>query len=132
MPFLLFLCVVLCLFSHDRANIYHENRKTKVGTIQRLTPIKTDGSVDPSRQAVFLGQTQFLTNVGALPLNFEINARSLEEAAQKFSDTAKVALEHAVKELHELRREAASSIIIPKGAPPGGRGGPAGGKIKLT
>ena len=118
----------------DAANLYREETFTdrRVGTIRRLTPIKTDGSVDPNRQAVFLGQAQFLTNVGTLPLNFEIDARSLEEAAQKFSDTAKVALEHAVKELHELRREAASSIIIPEGAPPGSRGGPGGGKIKLT
>ncbi len=117
----------------DTANLYREETFTdrKVGAIRRLTPVKTDGSVDPSRQVVFLGQTQLLTNVGAVPLNFEIDAHSLEEAARKFSDAAKVAFERSMKELEELRREAASSIIIPEGVPPGGPGVPGGGKIKL-
>jgi hypothetical protein len=118
----------------DTNNLYRDETFTdrRVGTIRRLTPVKADGSVDPGRQTLFLGQAQFMTNVGALPLNFEINARSLEEAAKNFSDAAKVALERTMKELKELRREAASSIIIPEGAPPGGLGGPGGsGKIKL-
>ncbi len=65
----------------DTANLYREETFTdrKVGAIRRLTPVKTDGSVDPSRQVVFLGQTQLLTNVGAVPLNFEIDAHSLEK-----------------------------------------------------
>ncbi len=117
----------------DAANLYHEEIFTdrRVGTIRRMTPVKSDGSRDPSREIMFLGQAQFLTNVGAVPLNFEIEARSLEEAAQKFSDAAKVALERTMRELQELRREAASSIIIPEGAPPGGLGGQGGSKIKL-
>jgi hypothetical protein len=36
-------------------------------------------------------------------------------------------------ELQQMRREAASSIVIPEGVPPGmaGAGAPGGGKIKL-
>ena len=47
---------------------------------------------------------------------------------------AKVAVERAVKELQEMRREAASPIIIPDRVPPGlgGPGGPRGsGNIQL-
>ncbi len=47
---------------------------------------------------------------------------------------AKIAVERAVKELQEMRREAASPIIIPDRVPPGlgGPGGPRGsGKIQL-
>ncbi len=48
-----------------------------------------------------------------MPLSFEIEVHSLGEAAERFAVGAKVARERAVKELHELRREAASLIIVP-------------------
>jgi hypothetical protein len=126
----------------DAKDLYREEVFTdrKVGTIRQLTPVKVDGTADTARPMLFVGQAQLLTTMGALPLNFEINARSLEEATQKFSDAAKVAVERTLKELQEMRREAASSIIVPEGMPPGGFGGPGGvpgggmpggGKIKL-
>ena len=121
------------------ADLYREEVFTdrKIGTIRRLTPIKIDGSTDAGRPVLFMGQAQLMTNVGVLPLNFDIGARTLEEAVQKFSEAAKVAVDRTLKELQEMRREAASSLIIPEGAPPGGLGGgglggiPGGGKIKL-
>jgi hypothetical protein len=111
----------------DPTDLYREEIFTdrKVGTIRRLTPVKADGSADNGRQVQYMGQTQILTAAGALPLSFEIDASSLKEAAEKFSETAKQAIQEAVKELQELRREAASSIIVPeKGM--GGIGGPGG------
>ena len=59
-----------------------------------------------------------LTPAGALPIGFEIEAKSLEEAAEKFGSLAKEAIERTVKELQELRRQAASSIVIPQGGLP--------------
>jgi hypothetical protein len=121
----------------DSADLYREEIFTdrKVGTIRRLTPVKADGSADNARQVQYLGQTQILTAAGALPLSFEIDANSLKQAAEKFSETAKHAIQEAVKELQELRREAASSIIVPeKGmggiGGPGGPGGLPGGPIQ--
>ena len=70
-----------------------------------------------------------MTPVGALPLAFEIEAGSLGDAAQKFAEFAAVAVERAVKELQEMRRQQSSSIVIPEGIPPG-LGGP-GGRIKM-
>jgi hypothetical protein len=72
-----------------------------------------------------------MTPAGALPIGFEIGAGSLEEAADKFGQLAKEAIERTVKELQELRRQAASSIVIPQGGmPPGGMPG-GGGKIQM-
>ncbi len=120
----------------DPANLYREDTFTdrKVGTIRRLTPVMPDGTDDAKRKTLYVGQTQLMTPMGALPLAFEIEAASLGEAAEKFAAAAKVAVDRAVKELQQLRREAASSIIIPEAgaAGMGAPGGmPGGGKIKL-
>ena len=51
--------------------------------------------------------------------------------AEKFGGLAKEAIERTVKELQELRRQAASQIVIPQGGlPPAGGMGP-GGKIQM-
>jgi hypothetical protein len=68
-----------------------------------------------------------------LPLGFEIEAKTLEEALQKFPEGVKVALEQAIDEARELRREAASRIVVPDvgGAVGPGSAPPGGGKIKF-
>ena len=103
----------------------------RVGTIRRMTPVSGDGARDQARAVLYVGETQVLTPAGALPIAFEIGAGSLEEAAEKFGGLAREAIERTVKELQELRRQAASSIVIPQGGmpPAGGMGG--GGKIQL-
>ena len=79
---------------------------------------------------LYVGETQVLTLAGALPIGFEIGAGSLEEAAEKFGQLAREAIERTVKELQELRRQAASSIVVPQGPVPG-VGGAGGGKIQI-
>jgi hypothetical protein len=103
----------------------------RIGTIRRLTPVTKDGVRDPARTVLYAGETQVLTPAGALPIGFEIAAGSLEEAAEKFGQLAKEAIERTVKELQELRRQAASQIVVPQGPlpPMGGAGG--GGKIQM-
>ena len=109
----------------DPAALYMEEVFTdrRVGTIRRLTPVKKDGERDTARAVLYMGETQVLTPAGALPIGFEIGAGSLEEAAEKFGDLAKEAIERTVKELQELRRQAASSIVLP--------GQPGSGKIQI-
>jgi hypothetical protein len=100
----------------DGTQLYREEVFTdrRIGTIRRFTPTRSDGSPDPSRPVLFAGQTQLLTAGGMLPLTFEIEAATLEEALQKFGATAKVALDETVHELQELRRQAAASqLVIP-------------------
>jgi hypothetical protein len=103
----------------------------RVGTIRRLTPVTKDGVRDTARPVLYAGETQVLTPAGALPIGFEISAGSLEEAAEKFGQLAREAIERTVKELQELRRQAASQIVVPQGPlpPMGGAGG--GGKIQM-
>ena len=117
----------------DAAGVYREDVYTdrKVGTIRSLTPVKSDGSPDPGRKPVYVGEAQILTPMGAIPVTFEIDATTLEVAVNQYPAAAKQAVERTVKEIQELRRQAASSIVIPQGGalPPGGLGG--GGKIQL-
>ena len=118
------------------ADLYREEVFTdrKVGSIRRLTPVDADGETDSGRQVLYVGQAQLLTAMGPVPLTFEIQANSLSEAIDRFPEAAQKAVDHTVDELEQLRREAASSIVIPEpGA--GGFGGPGsmpgGGKIQL-
>lgn len=124
----------------DAQALYREDIFTdrKVGTIRAMNPVKSDGSADTSRAVLYMGETQIMTGMGALPVAFEIEAASLSEAVQKFGPAAKEAIERTVKELQELRRQAASSIVVPQGGMGGvgpggiGPGGmPGGGKIQL-
>lgn len=115
----------------DARSLYREELFTdrRVGTLQRLTPVTAAGADDPARAVLFVGQTQILTPAGALPLSFEIPAKSLDDAVKQFGDYAKKALESTMRRIDELRREQASSIIVPGSQPPqgGGFGGGMGG-----
>jgi len=116
----------------DSANLYVEESFTdrRVGNLQVLRPVKKDGSPDSSRPVLYLGQTQVLTPAGALPLSFEIEATSLDEAVSKFGKQAQLALNDTLRRLEELRREQASSLIVPGGGGmPGSRGGRGGLQI---
>jgi hypothetical protein len=119
----------------DSSNLYREEIVTdrKIGTIRILHPVTSAGAEDGARQVLYVGETQIMTPMGALPLAFQLEGATLEEAVEKFSDGAKVAVDRAMSELQQMRREAASSIVIPEGGmPPGMAGGaPGGGKIKL-
>ena len=113
----------------DPAELYREEIITdrRVGTIRVLSPIRPDGSADAKRATVYVGEAQIYTNMGALPLSFEIPAASLTEAVAGYGDGAKEAVERAMHELEEMRRQAASSIVIPRGGAGGGGGfGPGG------
>ena len=79
----------------DAANLYREEMFTDnaVGTLRRLVPVTADGEVDSSRATQYVGSTQVLTNAGPLPLSFEIEAGSLNEAAAAFGQAAKDAFE---------------------------------------
>jgi hypothetical protein len=118
----------------DAASLYREDIVTdrKVGTIRRMIPLKTDGSDDSARPTIYVGEAQIMTNAGPLPINFDIEAKNLAEAVEKFGDSAKEAVERTVRELQELRRQQASSIVVPGAGGMGGLGGPGGpGKIQI-
>jgi hypothetical protein len=117
----------------DAVALYREEIITDraVGTLRVLNPIKVDGTPDRSRPTIYTGEAQLMTNMGPLPISFEVPATTLAEAVAKYAEAAKEGVAHAMRELAEMRRQASSSIVIPQtGAlPPGGM--PGGGKIQL-
>jgi len=118
----------------DTANLYQEDVFTDraAGTIRRLRPVLVSGEPDASRPMLFSGQTQLLTPGGVLPLGFEIDAASLDEAIGKFPQAVQEALNQAIEEAREYRREAQSRIVVPDAGAMGGLGAvPGGGRIKL-
>ena len=78
-----------------------------------------------------------MTNMGALPVSFDIEATNLAEAVAKYGEAAKAGIERTMRELQELRRQASSGLIVPPAgaasalpaAAMGGFGG--GGKIQI-
>lgn len=114
----------------NAAALYREDVFTdqRVGTVRRLTPVKPDGSDDPARPLLFIGQATVMTPMGSLPLSFELEAANLADAVAQFGPAAQQAIEEAARELQEMRRQAASSIVIPDaGAAAALKGGGKGG-----
>ena len=119
----------------DEASLYREEIYTdrKIGTLRVLLPVKSDGTPDPQRPTVYQGEAQLMTNVGPLPISFDIDATTLADAVSKYAEATKAGVERAMRELQEMRRQASSSIVLPPAGatlgPGGGMGG--GGKIQL-
>jgi len=101
--------------SMDSTQIYREETFTdrRVGTVRQLTPVLADGSPDTARPVLFVGQAQVMTPMGAVPISFELEAATLNAAIAKFGEAAEQAVQQTMRELQELRREQASSLVIP-------------------
>jgi hypothetical protein len=117
----------------DAASMYREEIYTdrKAGTLRVLVPVTAAGAPDPARATVYTGEAQLLTNMGPLPISFDIDATNLADAVAMYAEAAKTGVERAMRELMEMRRQASSSIVIPQSGalPPSGPLG--GGKIQM-
>ena len=117
----------------DAAGLYREEMITdlKAASMQVLTPVKVDGSVDETRQKKFVAQTQLMSRAGVLPVTAHIEAESLADAIEKFPEAVKEAVDRMVEEAREMQRQEASKIVVPSIDKPGSMPG-AGGGITLT
>ncbi|MDA0237042.1 MAG: hypothetical protein O3B03_00870 [Proteobacteria bacterium] len=117
----------------DQSSLFREVIVTdrRIGTIRISNPITANGADDPERQTIYAGETQIMTPMGALPIAFQIEAHSLAEAVEKYGDAGKVAVEKAIKELQEMRREQTSSIVLPGSMSGVGTNAGPGGGFKL-
>ena len=90
----------------DATSLYREEVYTDraAATLRVLVPVTKDGAPDTSRPTVYTG------------------------AAAKYGDAAKAGVDHAMRELQEMRRAQQSSLVIPQGGVPNLGGG---GKIQL-
>lgn len=115
----------------DSAHLYREETFTdrRAGTLRRLVPVDAQGGDDASRPVIYEGHASLMTPAGALPLQFEIDAKSLDDALKQFPDIARQALEHTLEELRRMQRESQSSIVVPGAGAPGPM--PGGGRIKF-
>ena len=82
-----------------------------------------DGEPDAVRPVIFVGQAQVMTPMGAVPISFELESATLDGAIAKFGVAAERAVQQTLRELQEMRREQASSLVIPDAAG-GGLGNP--------
>jgi len=116
----------------DPNGLYREETYTdlRAGSLRRMVPVTSEGKDDPARPVIYEGHASLMTQGGALPLQFHIDAASLAEALGKFPEAAQQALVQTLEELRRLQREAQSSIMVPGagGFGAGGKGG--GGLIK--
>ena len=120
-------------FTLDLDGLYREEAYTdlRVGSLRRMVPVTREGKDDPKRPVLYEGHASLMTQRGPLPLQFHIEAASLEDALAKFPELARQALTQTLEEIRRLQREAQSSIVVPGaggGMPGGGFGG--GGLIK--
>ena len=120
----------------DATSLYREEIITdrKVGTIRLMVPVKSDGAPDPARPTIYTGDAQIMTNMGALPVSFDIEANNLAEAVANYGEAAKAGIERTMRELQELRRQQSSGLIVPPAGTANalaGGGFPGGGKIQM-
>ncbi|MDY4162161.1 MAG: hypothetical protein SOX97_01070 [Sutterella sp.] len=99
----------------DASNLYSEEVVTdrKVGTIRVLTPVLPTGARDLERPMVFIGEAQIMTQMGPLPITFEIPAQSVAEAVAAYGAAAKEGVRQTIEKIQAMRREAASQIVTP-------------------
>jgi hypothetical protein len=99
----------------DKSNLYLDETLTdlKAGSIRRLTPVTLDGKNDTSRRLIFVGQTQLMTQMGPLPVQGRIDARTLNEAIEKFPEAIQAAVEEMMEDAREAQRQEASRIVVP-------------------
>jgi len=104
----------------DAANLYREEMFTdlKVATIRRLTPIQPDGSDDPARPILFMGQTTLMSQAGPVPVQCPLEGTSLSEAMDNFQTAVNQAIERMIEEAREYQRQESSRIVVP-GRDPG-------------
>ena len=108
----------------NKDGLYREDSYTdrQVGSIRQMTPVTESGERDEARPVLFMGATQVMTQAGPMPLNFDIPGETLGEAAEQFGACAQIAVEEMAVKLEEMRREQASSIVVPGQGGQGGSG----------
>lgn len=122
--------------SVDLENLYREESYTdlQAASVRVLVPVKSDGSTDLSRPHMFIGDTTLMTQMGPIPVQFPLEAETLQQAFDLFPEGVQQAIQRLNERAREMARDEASRIVVPSKMPgagmPGGLGG-APGKGKL-
>ena len=99
----------------DRSHLYKEETFSdlKMGMVKRMTPVKSDGSVDKTRKAVFVAHTSLMTPGGPLPLQAVIQAKDLQQAIKKFPDAMRAAMDRLAEEAKKYQEQQENRIEKP-------------------
>jgi hypothetical protein len=99
----------------DKTTLYREENYTdlKVGSIQKLIPVKEDGSIDAARTPRFMVRTQMMSQYGPLPISAPVEVETLAEAIEQFPQAVEAAVEKMVADAEAMQREQASRIVVP-------------------
>src|SRR5262245_55778556 len=105
----------------DLGNLYREDNFTDGGAaaIRRLTPVTANGDPDLGRPVIYIGETSLMTQVGPIPVQFTLDAQTLEEAFRRFPEGVKAAVEQLNERAQEALRAEASRLVVPATMPPG-------------
>lgn len=100
----------------NQATLYRDENFTdlQTGGIRQLTPVKANGDIDKGRKVIFYGQTQLITQHGALPIQFPIDAKNLQMAMEQFPEAMEQYVEGMVEEAKKIQRDEQSRIIVPR------------------
>lgn len=106
----------------DTANLYREEIYTDnhAATFRKMIPVTPSGDPDPAREAFFTAQTNIMSQMGMLPINAPLAAKTLEEAAAEFPEAIRKAVDALVEEAREYQRQEASKIVVPGAKSAGG------------
>ena len=104
----------------DATSLYREEIYTdrKVGTLRVMVPVTASGASAPARATIYTGEAQLMTNMGPLPISFDIEARSLTEAVAGYAEAAKVGGEQTMRELADRAAAALGQIEQMESATP--------------
>ncbi|MBW2557506.1 MAG: cytoplasmic protein [Deltaproteobacteria bacterium] len=94
-------------FAVEKNNLYREESFTDLKTvlIRCLTPTNPDGTVDESREKVFIGHTQLMSPQGPLPLQAPLEAATLSEAIEKFPEAMHKAMAEMIENVKKIQQE---------------------------
>lgn len=110
-------------FTVNKENLYREENITdlKTASIRCLTPVKLDGTVDESRQKIFIGHTQLMSPQGPVPIQARLNASTLEEAMDRFPAAMQNEMAQMVEQIKKMQQEMEkaeqkekSNLILPR------------------
>lgn len=110
-------------FTVDKNNLYREENITdlKTASVRCLTPVKIDGTLDKSREKIFIGHTQLMSPQGPLPLQVRLNAATLEEAVDRLPAAMEQEMVQVIESVRKMQQEQEragsreeSNLILPR------------------
>lgn len=106
-------------FMPDRNNLYREESISgfKIANIKRFTPIHLDGTLDDTRETVFVGSSQLGTPHGPVPIQAKLEAGNLEQALDAFPKAMEMETQKVIERFKQMQAQQKktedSRIIIP-------------------